>query len=168
MDNNKKERIAVYPGSFDPLSNGHLDIIKRACKIFDKLYVLVSVNPVKNYLFTAEERVDMLKKATASLPNVVVEGSSSLVLNYAKSKNACVIIRGMRNIIDYQNEITLFQFNRSIDSTIDTFILFPSTDNLFLSSSSIKELVKFDSDISPYVPKELVEFITKRIKESEK
>ena len=89
-------------------------------------------------------------------------------INYAKSKNACVIIRGMRNIIDYQNEITLFQFNRSIDSTIDTFILFPSTDNLFLSSSSIKELVKFDSDISPYVPKELVEFITKRIKESEK
>ncbi len=163
-----KEKIAIYPGSFDPLSNGHLDIIRRAAKIFDKIYVLVSVNPVKNYLFTMEERVDMLKHATRDLPNVEVEGSSSLVLNYAKEKNAQIIIRGMRNIIDYQNEITLFQFNRSIDSEIDTFVLFPSTDNLFLSSSSIKELVKFDSDISPYVPHDLVEFITKRIKESEK
>ena len=161
-------KIALYPGSFDPLSNGHLDIIRRAAKIFDKIYVLVSVNPVKNYLFTMEERVDMLKHATSDLPNVEVEGSSSLVLNYAKEKNAQIIIRGMRNIIDYQNEITLFQFNRSIDSEIDTFVLFPSTDNLFLSSSSIKELVKFDSDISPYVPHDLVEFITKRIKESEK
>ena len=168
MESLKKERIAIYPGSFDPLSNGHLDIIKRACKIFDKLYVLVSVNPVKNYLFTAEERVDMLKKATRDLPNVIVEGSNSLVLNYAKEKNAQVIIRGMRNIIDYQNEITLFQFNRSIDSNIDTFVLFPSTDNLFLSSSAIKELVKFDSDITPYVPLELAEFIKTRIKESEK
>ena len=167
MEKNKKERIAIYPGSFDPVSNGHLDIIKRASKIFDKLYVLVSVNPVKNYLFSATERVEMLKIATKDLPNVEVEGSSSLVLNYAKEKNACVIIRGMRNIIDYQNEITLFQFNHSIDSEIDTFILFPSTDNLFLSSSSIKELVKFDSDISPYVPHELVEFITKRIKANE-
>ena len=115
-----------------------------------------------------EERVEMLKHATSDLPNVEVEGSSSLVLNYAKEKNAQIIIRGMRNILDYQNEITLFQFNRSIDSDIDTFVLFPSTDNLFLSSSSIKELVKFDSDISPYVPHDLVEFITKRIKESEK
>ena len=130
--------------------------------------VLVSVNPVKNYLFTAEERVLMLKKATSALPNVIVEGSNSLVLNYAKEKRASVIIRGVRNIIDYQNEITLFQFNRSIDSNIDTFVLFPSTDNLFLSSSAIKELVKFDSDITPYVPAELAEFIKKRIKESEK
>ena len=162
------EKIAIYPGSFDPLSNGHLDIIKRAAKIFDKLYVLVSINPVKNYCFTVDERVKMLQIATQNLKNVVVEASSSLVLNYAKEKNANVIIRGMRNIQDYQNEITLFQFNRSIDSDIDTFVLFPSTDNLFLSSSSIKELVKFDSDISPYVPKELVEFITKHIKESEK
>ena len=168
MKEAKKERIAVYPGSFDPISNGHLDIIKRACKIFDKVYVLVSINPVKNYLFSTEDRIYMLQEATADIPNCVIEASSSLVLNYAKEKNANVIIRGMRNILDYQNEITLFQFNRSIDSNIDTFILFPSTDNLFLSSSSIKELVKFDSDITPYVPKGLVEFITKHIKGHEK
>lgn len=162
-----KNVIAVYPGSFDPVSNGHLDIIRRASKIFDTVYVLVSINPVKNYCFSTQERVFMLKECTKDLPNVIIEASESLVLNFAKSKNAQVIIRGMRNIMDYQNEITLFQFNRSIDSSIDTFILFPSTDNLFLSSSSIKELIKFDSDISPYVPKGLVNFIRDKIKANE-
>lgn len=162
-----KNVVAVYPGSFDPVSNGHIDIIRRASKIFNTLYVLVSINPVKKYCFSTDERVYMLKEATKDLDNVIIEASDSLVLNFAKSKNAQVIIRGMRNIMDYQNEITLFQFNRSIDSTIDTFILFPSTDNLFLSSSSIKELIKFDSDISPYVPKSLVEFIKNKIKENE-
>ncbi len=156
-------KIAVYPGSFDPVSNGHLDIIKRAAKIFDKLYVVVSINPVKNYSFTSDERVEMIKIATKDLENVFVESDEGLVLNFAKKKNANVIIRGLRNIIDYENEITLFQFNRSIDSSIDTFILFPSSNNLFLSSSSIKELVKFGSDISPYVPNELVETITKKL-----
>lgn len=156
-------KIAVYPGSFDPVSNGHIDIIKRAAKIFDTLYVLVSVNPVKKYCFSTEERVNMLKIATKDLNNVIVESDDRLVLKFAKEKNANVIIRGLRNIIDYENEISLFQFNRSIDHEIDTFILFPSSNNLFLSSSSIKELVKFGSDISPYVPSELVNFITKKI-----
>lgn len=161
-------KIAVYPGSFDPVSNGHIDIIKRAAKIFDKLYVLVSVNPVKKYCFTTTERVNMLREATKDLENVIVESDDRLVLKYAKEKNANVIIRGLRNIIDYENEISLFQFNRSIDPSIDTFVLFPSSNNLFLSSSSIKELVKFGSDISPYVPKELVEFITKKISDFSK
>lgn len=156
-------KIAVYPGSFDPISNGHLDIIQRAAKVFDKLYVVVSVNPVKNYCFTTEERVYMLKKATKNLDNVIIEYDDGLVLNYAKARNANVIIRGMRNILDYENEISLFQFNHTIDSSIDTFVLFPSSNNLFLSSSSIKELVKFNSDISPYVPAELVEYIRDKI-----
>lgn len=156
-------KIAVYPGSFDPISNGHLDIIQRAAKVFDKLYVVVSVNPVKNYCFTTEERVYMLKTATKNLNNVIIEYDDGLVLNYAKARNANVIIRGMRNILDYENEISLFQFNHTIDSSIDTFVLFPSSNNLFLSSSSIKELVKFNSDISPYVPAELVEYIRDKI-----
>lgn len=160
-------KIAVYPGSFDPVSNGHIDIINRASKIFDKLYVVVSVNPVKNYCFKPEERVWMIKEATKNLTNIEVTSDDGLVLNFAKKHNADVIIRGLRNTQDYENEITLFQFNRSIDKDIDTFILFPSTDNLFLSSSSIKELVKFDSDISNYVPKELVSFITQGIKKSQ-
>ena len=157
-------KIAVYPGSFDPVSNGHLDIIKRVSSIFDTVYILVSFNPNKKYCFTDEERVEMMKIATKEIPNVIVEGSSSLVLDYARSKKSSVIIRGLRNFIDYQNEITLFQFNRSIDNKIDTFILFPSADNLFLSSSAIKELVLFGGDISNYVPHDLVEYITNIIK----
>lgn len=161
----KKENIAVYPGSFDPISNGHLDIIKRAAKIFDTLYVLCSINPNKNYMFSDEERMYMLKEATKDIPNVIIEASDKLVMHYAKEKKANVLIRGMRNINDYQNEITLFQFNRSINQDIDTFVLFPSTDNLFLSSSSIKELVKFGMPIDLYVPSGLTEYITTRIKE---
>ena len=128
-------------GSFDPVSNGHLDIIERAAKVFDLVYVLVSLNPNKKYVFTDEERVDLLKEATKHIKNVIVEASSQLVLEYAKARNCSVIIRGMRNFNDYQSEITLFQFNQTIDKSIDTFILFPSTANLFLSSSAIKELV---------------------------
>lgn len=161
-------KIAVYPGSFDPISNGHLDIIERASKIFDTLYVLVSINPNKQYLFNSDERLHMLKVATKHLSNVFVEASECLVLQYAKEKKANVIIRGLRNFLDYQNEITLFQFNRSIDQSIDTFILFPSSNNLFLSSSAIKELVMFGADIKHYVPHDLVDMITKKIKQATK
>lgn len=158
-------KIAVYPGSFDPISNGHLDIIKRTSLIFDKVYVLVSINPNKKSCFTAFERVKMIKKATKDLTNVEVESFDGLVLDYAKSKNVNIIIRGLRNFIDYQDEITLFQFNRSIAPNIDTFVLFPSANNLFLSSSSIKQLVHLNADISNYVPQELVEEIRTKIKD---
>ena len=158
-------KIAVYPGSFDPVSNGHIDIIERAARVFDLVYVLVSLNPNKKYIFTKEERVELLKSATKHIDNVIVEASQQLVLEYAKARNCSVIIRGMRNINDYQSEITLFQFNQTIDKTIDTFILFPSTANLFLSSSAIKELVLFGKSIEEFVPKGLAPKITQTIKE---
>lgn len=161
-------KIAVYPGSFDPISNGHLDIIERAAKIFDKVYVLVSLNPNKKYIFTDEERIQFLKRATKHIDNVEVEGSKLLVLQYARSKNCSVIIRGMRNIYDYQSEITLFQFNHRLDNSIDTFILFPSAANLFLSSSAIKELVMFGEKIDQFVPHGLADEITNIIKERQK
>lgn len=161
-------KIAIYPGSFDPISNGHLDIIERSSRVFDLVYVLVSLNPNKKYIFNPSERVELLKEATSHLKNVIVEASNQLVLDYAKSRNATVIIRGMRNIYDYQSEITLFQFNHTLDSSIDTFILFPSTDNLFLSSSAIKELVLFNKPIDQFVPKGLAKKIEKTIKAREK
>ncbi len=157
-------KIAVYPGSFDPVSNGHLDIIERASKVFDHLYILVSLNPNKKYIFSDEERLLMMKIATKHLKNVTVEASSNLVLDFAREKKATVIIRGLRNYFDYQNEITLFTFNRSIDDSIDTFILFPSANNLFLSSTSIKELVLFGASIKGYVPEGLEAMITEKIK----
>ncbi|HHX81241.1 MAG TPA: pantetheine-phosphate adenylyltransferase [Acholeplasmataceae bacterium] len=158
-------KIAVYPGSFDPVSNGHLDIIRRAAKIFDLVYVLVSINPQKHYVFTTAERKELLEESTKDLENVKVESYQGLVLEFAKEKGASVIIRGVRNVLDYQNEITLFQFNYSIDRNIDTFVLFPSTNNLFLSSSGIKELVMFGKDITKFVPEKLAERIEKVIRE---
>jgi pantetheine-phosphate adenylyltransferase len=158
-------RIAVYPGSFDPVSNGHLEILYRAVKEFDKVYVVVSFNPKKKYTFTSAERVSLLQRAIGNNPKIIVEENSDLLLNYAKEKNASIIIRGIRNINDFQNEITFFQFNQSINKEIDTFLLFPSTDNLFLSSSSIKELVIFNKSIENYVPKHLANEISRIIKE---
>lgn len=158
-------KVAVYPGSFDPLSNGHLDIINRASKLFDKLIILVSLNPRKKYIFTEQERVDIVKQSCAHLDNVEVIASKSLVLDFAKKHNAVAIIRGLRNHRDFDSEMELFQFNHVIDNSIETLLLFPSTNNLFLSSSSIKELIMFNSDISPYVPSVVKEQIEKILKE---
>ena len=158
-------KIAVYPGSFDPISNGHLDIIERASKIFDKLYVLISINPDKKSCFTTEEKVELIKETTKHLDNVIVDSYDGLVLDFAKQKKANVIIRGLRNINDYQDEITLFQFNRSIDENIDTFVLFPSANNLFLSSSAIKQLVSLNVSIDKYVPRSISDKVWNIIKE---
>ncbi len=158
-------KIAVYPGSFDPVSNGHLDIIERVAKVFDKVYVVVAINQQKHYTFTTDEKVLMLQKVTKHIPNVIIDKSSDLVSLYSQKVKANVIIRGLRNFNDYQDEISLFQFNRSISPDIDTFALFPSANNLFLSSSTIKELVLFNASIEQYVPKEIVQYVTDIIKE---
>lgn len=158
-------KIAIYPGSFDPITLGHLDIIERTSKIFDKVYVLIAINPKKTSTFTIDEKKEMIKIATNHLDNVIVEASTDLVSNFALKINANVIIRGLRNFNDYQDEISLFQFNRSIAPNIDTFALFPSANNLFLSSSSVKELVTFGADISKYVPEKIKDFIETTIKE---
>ena len=158
-------KIAVYPGSFDPISNGHLDIIKRASKIFEKLYVLVSLNPNKKYAFSEQERIELVKKACQDIKNVEVVASKELVLSFATKVNATAMIRGLRNHNDFDNEMQLYQFNQAINHNIETLLLFPSANNLFLSSSSIKELVSFGSDISPYVPSCIKDEIEKKLKE---
>ena len=155
---------AVYPGSFDPLSNAHLDIIKRASRIFDEVHVVVSINVLKKSIFTPEERMEMVKTVTSNLNNVVVRVYDGLVVNYCKENNINVIVRGMRNYSDYESEFSLFQYNRDIDSSIETVLLMPTTKNQVVSSSAIKELVTFGCDITKYVPKEIKEQIVNRIK----
>lgn len=155
---------AVYPGSFDPLSNGHLDIITRASKIMDEIHVVVSYNQNKKSVFTVEERVQMIKIVTKDLKNVYVTSYDGLVVNYCKNNNIKILIRGLRNYQDYEQEFSLYQFNRGIDSDIETMLMLPSNKHIFVSSSAIKELVSFDADISLYVPKEIKEIIIEKYK----
>ena len=155
---------AVYPGSFDPISNGHLDIINRASKIFDELHIVVSYNIKKATTFSAMERMDMIKEVTKHLPNVVVTSYNGLIVNYCRDNDINVLIRGLRNYQDYENEFSLFQFNRDINPDIETILMLPSSKNQFVSSSAIKELVTFNCDISNYVPKEIEEVIIKKYK----
>ena len=155
---------AVYPGSFDPLSNGHLDIINRAAKILDELHIIVSVNKSKKNTFTIEERVNMIKLVTKHLPNVYVTSYEGLVVNYCKENGIKILIRGLRNYQDYEAEFSLYQFNRDIDSNVETMLMMPTNKHIFVSSSAIKELVSFDSDISNYVPAEIKDMIISKYK----
>ncbi len=158
---------ACYPGSFDPLSNGHLDIIKRASKIFDEVYVVVSKNIHKNSAFTPLERKEMILACVKDLKNVKVDIYDGLIVKYCKEKQIDVLIRGVRNIQDYEDEFNLFQFNKDIEPSVETFLMLPTTRNQIVSSSAIRELVHFDQDISNYVPHQLVKVINDRIKNKE-
>ena len=146
-------RKAVYPGSFDPISTGHLDLIKRASKLFDELHILVSYNMFNKSSFSVNDSIEMINECVKDLKNVIVVAWDGLVVQYCKENNINIIIRGMRNYSDFENEFTLFQYNRDIYPNIETILLMPTTKNQVVSSSAIKELVEFDCSISKYVPK---------------
>ena len=150
---------AIYPGSFDPLTNGHLDLIRRASKLVDKLYVIVADNVNKKTVFTVEERIDMIKLVTKDIPNLEIMHTNRLVVEVAREHNISIMIRGLRNLLDYVSEYQLASFNKNLNPDIETLIMFPSKDMHFISSSAIKELIFHDADISPYVPHELVDLI---------
>ena len=155
---------AVYPGTFDPLTIGHLDLIKRASRIVDQLHIVVADNYKKIPTFTTEERIEMIKLVTSDLDNIVVSSTTNLVVRYATDNGIDLMIRGLRNIQDYENEYALYQFNRNINRKIETLILFPSSKNHFVSSSAIKELVVHHADISPYVPKEIIKLVQQKLR----
>ena len=144
---------AVYPGSFDPVTYGHLDIIKRAATMFDELTVVVSNNVAKSSLFSVEERVNMLKEVTKELPNVKVDSFSGLLIDYAKENKVNVSIRGLRAITDFEYELQIAQTNRKLsEGALDTFFLTTSLEHSYLSSSSVREIAYFGGDISQCVP----------------
>ncbi len=155
---------AVYPGTFDPLTIGHLDIIKRAAKIVDELHVVVADNYKKQPTFTTEERMEMIKRVTTDVDNLIVTFTSDLIVRYAQKNEIDIMVRGLRNIQDYENEYALYQFNRNLNRNIETIILFPSSRNHFVSSSAIKELIVHHADISPYVPKEIIKDVQDKIR----
>ena len=148
---------AVYPGSFDPVTLGHLDIITRAAKVVDEFVIGVLVNSKKSPLFSMEERIEMLKETTAHLPNVSVQAFEGMTIDFARQNGANVIIRGLRAITDFESEMQIAQINHSLDNNIDTMFFTTSLEYAFLSSTVVKEVAYYNSDISKFVPKAVEE-----------
>ncbi len=147
-------KSAVYPGTFDPVTNGHVDIIERGLKLFDKLYVIVGDNPQKSPTFTAAERVEMLKEALKKHDNKIeIEHFDGLLLNYVKKKNSRIVLRGLRAISDFEFEFQRALFNRELEKNIETIFIMTKDDYAFLSSSMIKEIAMFQGSVTGFVPK---------------
>lgn len=153
---------AVYPGSFDPLTNGHMSIIQRASNIFDKLYVVIADNPNKKYYFTTEERIDMAKKACANLKNVEVIYTDGVVVNKAKELGCKVVVRGLRAVTDFEFEFQLAAANEYIDPNIETMFLMASSGKGFISSSYVKDFYNSKIDITSLVPEVVLEYFKRK------
>jgi pantetheine-phosphate adenylyltransferase len=145
-------KIAIYPGTFDPFTNGHLDIVQRARALFDEIIITIARNSSKEPLFSAEERIDMIKEAIRSLDNVSVDSFDGLLVNYAKQKNANVIIRGLRMISDFEYEFQMALMNRKLADEIATVFLMPDEKYTYLSSSIVREIAQLGGDYKPFVP----------------
>ena len=156
-------KIAVYPGSFDPVTKGHLDIIERAASIFDKVIVVAMVNAKKRPTFTLEERCAFLKRVTADFANVEIASSDALLAEWVKSVGDCVLIKGLRAVSDFESEFQMALINRKINPKLETLFLPTSEENLYLSSSVVKEICSLGGDISPFVPETILDDVTKRL-----
>lgn len=156
-------KVAVCPGSFDPITNGHLDIIKRASLLFDKVIVLVCVNPLKQCSFTEQERVSMIKKCTEDIKNVSVDTFYGLLANYVKQNNACAIVKGLRAVSDFEYEFQQALANKNINPYAETIFLTTSAEFMFLSSSVVKQIASFGGDISKFVPEVILDKIKIRL-----
>lgn len=143
---------AIYPGSFDPVTNGHLDIIERVARQFDEVIVCVMVNYRKQYVFSAEERCELIRQATAYMKNVRVDTASGLLVDYARSQGASAIVKGLRTAQDFEFEMQMAQTNKKLDDSIETFFLMTNHQYAFLSSSVIRELMEFNGDVSGLIP----------------
>ena len=156
-------KIAIYPGSFDPVTIGHLNIIQRAANIFDKLIVCVMVNAGKNPMFTLEERVELIRRVTKDIPNVEVDSSSELLAEYAHRRGSCVIVKGLRAGSDFENEFQMALINKKINPELDTMFLTAESQYMYLSSSMVKELGSYGVDLSDFLPEEIITDFQKKL-----
>ena len=156
-------KIAIYPGSFDPITSGHLNIIRRAANIFDRLIVCVMVNGSKQPLFTLQERVQMIRDVVEDIPNVEVDCSCDLLAEYARRKGSCVIVKGLRAGSDFENEFSMAIINHKINPDLDTMFLTAEHQYMYLSSSTVKELAGFDVDLSEFLPEKIIPVFKQRI-----
>ena len=157
-------KIAIYPGSFDPVTSGHLNIIRRAANIFDRLIVCVMVNGGKHPMFSQDERVDLIRRVTADIPNVEVDSSDELLAEYARRKGSCVIVKGLRAGSDFENEFQMAMINRKINPELDTMFLTAEHQYMYMSSSTVKELGHYGVDLADFLPQEIIPDFQERIK----
>lgn len=155
-------RIGIYPGSFDPVTQGHLDIILRASKLVDKLIIGVLVNGAKSPMFSMEERVELIRRVTANLPNVEVEAYDGLLVEFAKQKGAGILVRGLRAVTDFEYELQIAQTNHKLNPSVETVFLTTSVEYSYVSSSIVREVASYGGDISQFVPECIVEDIYKK------
>lgn len=156
-------KVAIYPGSFDPVTSGHLNIIQRAARIFDKLIVCVMVNRNKRPMFSRDERVELIRRVTADLDNVEVDSSDELLAEYAKRKGSCVIVKGLRAGSDFENEFQMALINHKINPSLDTMFLTSEHQYMYLSSSTVKELGTYNVDLSDFLPEQIIPDFKQRI-----
>lgn len=158
-------RTVICPGSFDPVTNGHLDIIERSSKLFDKVIVVVMKNPSKtNFCFSPEERAELIKRCTRDIPNVEVDIYEGLLADYANQKQAVAVVKGLRAVSDFEYEFQQAQMNKKLNSELETVFINTRVENLYLSSSAVKQICELGGDISAFVPEIIREDIVKRIK----
>ncbi len=160
--------IAFYPGSFDPVTLGHLNIIKRAAACFDRLIVCVMVNSNKQGMFTPEERVDLLRRSIARFPNVEVDCSNELLAAYAKRRRAHVVVKGLRAVSDFEQEVQMAVINRTLNPRLETMFLASSEKYTSLSSNIVKEMARYGADLGEFVPRVIVDDVNRRMREIER
>ena len=158
-------KIAIYPGSFDPVTNGHLNIIQRAASIFDKLIVCVMVNAGKQPMFTPEERAELLRRVTKDLPNVEIDHAEELLATYAKKRGSCVIVKGLRATSDFENEFQMALINHKINPGLDTMFLTSEHQYMYLSSSTVKELASYGVELKDFLPESIIPDVKERIEQ---
>jgi pantetheine-phosphate adenylyltransferase len=159
-------KTAIYPGTFDPITNGHIDIVTRALKIFDHLTIVVAQHYAKDFLFSAEERKELCEIATKNIPNVGVRVWEGLLAEYVKENDADAIVRGMRALSDFEYEFQWGMMNRKLSMNVEIIYLFPDEKYIFLSSSAVKEIALLDGDISEFAPEEIGKRLKERLKKS--
>ena len=157
-------RIAIYPGSFDPLTNGHLDVVQRAAKLFDRVIVAVAKNESKHALFSLNERVNMVEKAVAGLPNVEADSFDGLLVEYVVERKAKAIVRGLRAVSDFEFEFQLALMNRKLEENVETIFMMPKDTYTFLSSRIVKEIARLGGDVSQFVPPNVQVALQKKLK----